>query len=120
MSDSKRTTWETYASAWKAVTAADKHAALRASTVSSCIYRDPLAHTEGHNALVDYMLGFHEQIPGGHFETTYFLDHHDRSIAKWQMKNGADEIVGDGASFGEYDAQGRLISMTGFFETPPQ
>ena len=116
--DGKRSTWEAYAAAWKVVGAAAKHAALRGSTDRACVYRDPLVQTEGHEALVAYMLAFHEQMPGGYFETTYFLAHHDRSIAKWNMRNGEDVVVGDGVSYGEYDAGGRLVAMTGFFEPP--
>jgi hypothetical protein len=34
------------------------------------------------------------------------------------MHSGDGAVVGDGVSFGEYDAQGRLQSMTGFFDDP--
>jgi SnoaL-like domain len=118
--DAKRSTWETYAAAWKHAAAADKTAALAASAAPTCVYRDPLTQTEGHQPLVAYMLGFHQQIPGGHFETTYFLSHHDRSIAKWNMRDGAGAIVGQGVSYGEYGGDGKLLAMTGFFDLPPQ
>ncbi len=118
MSKDKRAIWEQYVSAWKATAAADKHAALAGSVDPTCIYRDPLVCAEGHEALVEYMLGLHQQLPGAHFETTYFLAHHDRSIAKWNMRDGGGAIVGEGVSYGEYAAAGRLVAMTGFFETP--
>ena len=66
------------------------------------------------------MLGFHQQVPGGHFATTYFLAHHDVSIAKWNMVNGDGTIIGDGVSYGHYNEEGALVAMTGFFETLPQ
>lgn len=118
MSDKQRATWDTYTSAWKAATAQAKAQALRASTTATCVYRDPLKCTEGHDALVAYMLDFHQQVPGGYFETTYFLAHHERSISKWNMRAGDDSIVGEGVSYAEYDAKGQLQVMTGFFETP--
>lgn len=114
----QRDTWDIYTSAWKATSAQAKSAALRASTSNTCEYRDPLTHTIGQGALVDYMLDFHAQMPGGYFETTYFLAHHNRSISKWNMCAGDGTVVGDGVSYGEYDAQGKLQSMNGFFETP--
>jgi SnoaL-like domain len=96
-----RATWERYVSAWKAQAAEAKHAALQASVVADCTYRDPLAVTQGHRELVEYMLGFHQQVPGGYFETVYFLAHHDRSIARWNMRDGRDAIIGEGMSYGE-------------------
>jgi hypothetical protein len=116
MADTKRAIWDTYAGAWKEPTKAGKLAALRESVVPSCTYRDPSAVAEGHEQLVDYMLGFHQQVPNGWFDTTYFLAHHGRSIAKWNMIDGKGQVIGDGMSYGEYDEQGLLTAMTGFFE----
>jgi hypothetical protein len=115
--DGKRETWETYVSAWKETSGDGKRAALIASVAPACVYRDPLTQADGHDALIAYMLGFHQQVPGGHFETTYFLAHHDRSIAKWRMRSGDGTVVGEGVSYGEYDAHGKLSAMTGFFDT---
>lgn len=116
----KRATWETYASAWREPTAAGKRVALDASVAPACTYRDPLVESKGHAALIEHMLGFHQQVPGGHFQTTYFLAHHDRSIAKWNMLSADGAVMSDGVSYAEYDPQGKLVAMTGFFETPPQ
>lgn len=120
MANNHRAIWDTYTSAWKEATSASKRAALQASTVRGCVYRDPLAHTEGHDALVEYMLDFHKQVPGAYFETIYFLSHHNRSIARWNMLSGVAEKIGVGISYGEYDEQGKLIAMTGFFEPAAQ
>jgi SnoaL-like domain len=116
MNDERRATWEIYASAWKEASADAKRAKLAASVDRACTYRDPLTQVDGHDALVDYMLRFHEQVPGGYFETTYFLAHHQRSIAQWNMRSGEGAIVGKGISYGEYDERGKLVAMTGFFE----
>ena len=113
-----RTTWDTYATAWRATTVAAKQAALDASTTPTCCYRDPLTSLVGHAALVDSMLAFHERFPGAHFVTTYFLAHHDRSIARWNMVGSDGAVLGDGVSYGEYGADGRLTAMTGFFDVP--
>ncbi len=118
-SNDKRTTWENYASAWKETSKEAKHAAILSSVAPSCVYRDPDTQLEGHDALVEHMLAFHAQVPGGWFETTYFLAHHDRSIAKWNMRLPDGSLAGDGVSYGEYDESGRLITMTGFFGAPP-
>lgn len=116
--DDRRKTWETYVSAWKLLDAKARSGALSTSVAEHAVYRDPLCQAEGHGPLIEYMNGFHEQVPGGHFETTYFQAHHDRSIAKWNMRNGQGLVLGEGVSYGEYDAEGKLVSMIGFFETP--
>ena len=116
--NTSRATWDTYTSAWKLASAQEKLIVLACSTDPACNYRDPLMHTVGHTELVDYMLSFHQQMPGGHFETTYFLSHHGRSIARWNMRDGHGAVVGDGISYGEYNDNGKLIGMTGFFTTP--
>jgi hypothetical protein len=63
------------------------------------------------------MLDFHRQIPGGHFVTTWFLAHHQCSIAKWEMRNGENIVIGEGISYGTYNDEQKLLSMTGFFKT---
>ncbi len=115
----RRTTWETYERAWKEATPEGKASALQQSVSPTCLYRDPLSTAKGHQELIDYMLAWHQQVPGGHFVTTWFVDHHDASIAKWNMLNGADIVIGDGVSYGQYNDRGELVAMTGFFELPP-
>lgn len=115
----KRSIWERYTSAWKEPSKAAKLAALERSVEAACTYRDPLVVAAGYEQLVAYMLDFHRQVPGGHFVTTYFQAHNDRSIARWNMVDGSGRVIGDGVSFGEYNADGRLCTMTGFFEPPP-
>lgn len=118
MSVNYRSTWETYVSAWKEASATQKQTALAVSVQPGCVYRDPLASTTGYEALVNYMLTFHLQVPGGYFETTWFLAHHGRSIAKWNMRSGDGAILGEGVSYAEYGQDGRLASIAGFFEAP--
>lgn len=113
-----KATWDTYTESWKADTRQAKRILFESSLDSDCEYSDQLAQTEGWDALLDYMLDFHQQVPGGHFQTDYFLAHHNKSIARWQMKNGNNETLGEGISYGEYNSQGKLVSMTGFFEPP--
>ncbi len=120
MHSDRRATWETYVAAWKEVTPKSKTEALQQSVAANCVYTDPAIIANGHEELVAYMLAFHQQAPGGYFVTTYFLTHHDVSIAKWNMLNNEGMVIGDGVSYGQYNKQGALVAMTGFFETAPQ
>jgi len=110
--------WETYGSAWKAESANDKRILFEECLDVGCEYNDPLMKTKGWDELLAYMLDFHKQIPGGHFVTNYFLAHNSQSIAKWEMKNGENIVVGEGISYGKYNENGKLVAITGFFETP--
>jgi hypothetical protein len=115
-----RRTWETYTAAWQAPTAEAKARALQASVAAGCVYRDPLTSVEGHAALIDYMIGFHQQVPGGSFKTLSFRAHSARSVATWHMCDAGGAVIGEGISYGEYAADGRLRAMAGFFDVPAQ
>ena len=117
MRDFERT-WQQYTSSWKANSETERRALYEASLAGECLYLDPLVRAEGWNELSGYMDDFHDQVPGGHFVTTYFLAHNHKSIAKWEMRSGDDAVLSEGVSFGEYNSEGKLVSMTGFFETP--
>ena len=110
--------WEAYAESWKVDSREEKIALFERCLDPECLYTDPLKQTRGWQQLLDYMLDFHGQIPGGHFVTTWFLAHHQRSIAKWEMRNGENQLLGEGISYGTYNNQRKLQTMNGFFETP--
>lgn len=118
MNNTFEQTWETYVASWKAETEAEKRPLFQQALAPACNYNDPLANTTGYDELLAYMQQFQQQIPGGHFVTTHFMSHSNKSIATWQMKNGDGMILGDGISYGEYNENGLLTAMTGFFETP--
>ena len=113
-------TWEIYTSSWKAKTAAEKRNLFEKSLDQHCEYSDPLTITKNWDELLDYMVSFHQQIPGGYFDTYYFLAHNGQSIAKWKMKSGDDTIIGEGVSYGQYNKAGKLTRMTGFYPLPGQ
>ena len=119
MSKTFQGTWETYTRSWNATNPAEKRLLFGKSLDPACEYNDPLIKTKGWDELEVYMLDFHRQVPGGHFVTIYFLAHHDKSIARWEMRNAENVLLGDGISYGEYNDKGNLVCMTGFFE-PPQ
>jgi hypothetical protein len=104
---------------WKADSAAGRRALYEDCLSPDCVYTDPLTRASGWVELSAYMVAFHQQIPGGHFVTEQFITHHGKSIARWKMLNADAVQVGEGVSYGEYDDDGLLVAMTGFFEVPP-
>lgn len=110
--------WETYVAAWKASTEAEKRRLFEQSLDPACLYTDPLTQTRGWEALIEYMFQFHQQFPGAYFTTRLFFTHSHKSTAKWDMCDPSGMVLGEGMSYAEYNPQGKLIAMTGFF-TPP-
>lgn len=113
-----RAIWEQYVEAWKVPSAAAKRMLFEKALATQCVYTDPLTVATGWEALLDYMLEFQRQVPGGHFVTEQFIAHHDRSIARWRMVDARGAAMSTGMSYGEYESSGKLATMTGFFETP--
>lgn len=109
--------WEQYVASWKAPSIEEKRALFEGCLDPRCVYTDPIARVEGWEALVGYMLDFQRQVPGVHFVTEEFFAHHDRSAARWVMRDGDGRTLGHGISAGEYE-RGRLVAMTGFFDVP--
>jgi len=109
--------WETYTSAWKAESVDDKRALIGASLARECAYQDPLTKVSGWDELLAYMANFHQQVPGGHFVTRRFRHLHGQSVAQWDMLDAQGKLIGDGVSVGHYNDAGRLVTVTGFFDT---
>jgi SnoaL-like domain len=118
MNADARTVWDTYTESWRAPTAAEKRDLWQRCLSPACVYTDPLAVARGWGELTDYMLDFHRQVPGGHFVTEEFMAHHRRSVARWRMVGRDGTTIGTGMSYGEYDDDGKLVVMTGFFLPP--
>ncbi|HKO51761.1 MAG TPA: nuclear transport factor 2 family protein [Polyangiaceae bacterium] len=114
----RKAVWERYVASWKPQAAQQKRALFETCLAPECTYSDPLQVAHGWEALLEYMLEFQKQVPGGYFVTEYFATHHQKSIAKWRMLSADAAQIGEGMSYGEYDANGLLVAMTGFFEPP--
>lgn len=118
MTNTLKDTWEIYVESWK-VAAEDKRELFKQCLATDCQYNDPQTLIHGWDNLLTYMQEFHQQIPGGYFVTTYYLTHSNKSIARWEMRAG-ENLLGNGISYAEYNADGKLTSMTGFFESPQE
>jgi hypothetical protein len=109
--------WDRYVASWKVQSLAEKRALFETCLAPGSRYTDPLRVAQGWDELLAYMVEFQKQAPGAHFVTEYFASHHQKSIARWKMLSADAAPIGEGMSYGEYDANGLLVAMTGFFET---
>ncbi|MFV1985046.1 MAG: nuclear transport factor 2 family protein [Thiohalomonadales bacterium] len=116
MDNKIREIWDNYALSWKCETAVEKQALFEKCLDVNCEYNSPVIQTKGWDELINHMLDFHKNIPGGYFTTNYFLDYNSKSIAKWDMLNNENTVIGNGVSYCEYNDNGKLKTMTGFFD----
>ena len=110
--------WETYTASWKAASTAKRRRLWEDAVAPDCVYTDPLVRAQGYDELEAYVEQFHQQVPGGHFVTQHFTEHHGLGLAHWAMVDGGGQRIGTGTSYAEYGADGRLRRMTGFYEVP--
>ncbi len=116
MQNDIKTVWERYVGSWNATLATERQALFAECLAPNCVYRDPQTEARGWDELGAWMAAFQEQMPGTRFETVHFSVHHDRSIARWRMLSAAGVELGEGISYGEYDAERRLVAMSVFFD----
>jgi hypothetical protein len=106
--------WQSYSTCWS--TPEGERSQTLARRVSSDVqYRDPNVEVAGIDALSKYMDGFQRQFPGHRFQIADVVEHHGRSCARWRHLDAAGQVRGEGVSFAQHDAEGRLRDITGFF-----
>ena len=108
--------WETYTSSWSADSDEARRKAYTTCLTEDCVYKDPNIETHGYKELASYMAGLQAQIPGAGFVTRRFVTHHDSALISWDMLDAARKVISPGTSVGVFAEDGRLRSMTGFFE----
>lgn len=117
-SSSQQSTWETYTRSWSETETSKRLRLFEQCLNPDCVYTDPIVQVTGYDQLSGYMSELQKNVPGVKFVTTDFKYHHDRSITHWNMVNGNGNVLSQGASYGMYGVDGRLVQMTGFFESP--
>ena len=62
------------------------------------MYNEHQVATQGWHELAAYRDAFHQQVPGGDFETQSFASHHRQSIATWNRLDGRGQTIGAGTN----------------------
>ena len=99
-------------------TDADQRAKVIARTWSADAgYLDPLLSASGADELNAMVGTVHQQYPGHRFALTGPIDaHHDRARWSWELRTPAGEVFVTGVDYAVLAADGRLRTVTGFFE----
>jgi hypothetical protein len=107
--------WRRYAACWS-LPAVERAVELPACVVNDVTYLDPQAPATGFDGLASYMEEFTQSLPGAQFEIVEVLHHHDRSLARWRLRSREGGVVQTGTSTAVHAADGRLATITGFFD----
>ena len=119
INEAYRETWATYQAAWEDVSPAERQELLNKSVADDCVYTDPLGQARSRAALIAYIEGFQQAMPGYSFKNHTFSDHHAQSLAGWMLYDGGGAEVQPGSSWAHYGEDGRITSVSGFFAAPP-
>ena len=109
--------WQRYSQIWSGERAW-RAGELEACLAADCLYCDVNGALEGHEALSNYMEGFQQSVKGASFRIKSVIHHHDRMLAEWELRGPADAVLQTGRSFATVAGDGRLASITGFFDPP--
>lgn len=118
VSSARLNIWGVYSNTWSEPDAGRRRQMFEQCLSPDCTYTDPHIQAIGYDNLSGYITEFQKNVPGGKFVVTDFKEHHDRSLAHWDMLDGTGKTIGRGASFALYGSDGRLKQMTGFFDPP--
>lgn len=107
--------WRCYAKTWSDPPA-ERATGLATVVDDHVSYTDPHGPVDGVDCLSDYMAAFQQNVPGAHFRIRTVLAHHSRSLARWDLLGSDGSVLQAGTSVGTHADDGRLQTITGFFE----
>lgn len=106
-----------YEQAWKQPDAARRDALLAEVWSKKGVFKDPGGAVAGRTALSKLIGKFHQDFPNTQADRTSKIDFYGRSFRfTWRMEFAKDGRVLEGIDFGEFDADGRIASITGFWQ----
>jgi len=105
-----------YIAMWNETDAAQRRELIARTWTETAAYLDPMVNGEGHGGIEAMVGAVQERFPAHRFLRTSDVDvHHDRVRFTWELTTGDGSSVVSGTDFGVV-AEGRLASITGFFQ----
>ncbi|HET7716674.1 MAG TPA: nuclear transport factor 2 family protein [Bauldia sp.] len=109
-----------YIEMWNETDAAKRRALVAEVWTADAIYVDPVLRGDGREGIHAMVGQVHERFPGHLFRRTSEVDaHNDRMRFAWELAPEGGPAVVKGIDFAAI-ADGRLASVTGFFDAVPQ
>lgn len=108
---------ERYFAMWNETDAERRHELIRETWTESAQYLDPLLEGAGHEGIDAMVRAFQDRFAGHRFHQTSTIDaHHDRLRFGWELAPIDGPAIAIGQDFGVVAPDGRLQTITGFFE----
>jgi len=121
--DGVKASIQKYMKSWNEPDKATRTALLTAAWAEDAIYTDPSAHVEGRKALINHIQGFmtSPQTKGASIVPGSDIDiHHNVFRFEWAMKDASGNIVTRGMDYGEFNDDGVITKIIGFFGPFPE
>jgi len=111
---------ERYLDAWNEPDRDRRDAVIAATWTEQGEYADPLLEAAGRLAIGEMIAGFQETYPDHLFSLVGEVEeHHGRLRFRWQLADAEGDPQLAGTDFGVVSEGGLLVSITGFFDSPP-
>lgn len=108
-----------YIAMWNEADARRRRELIAQIWTEDASYLDPVMNGEGHTGIDAMVQGVQERFPGHRFRRASDVDsHHDRVRFNWELAPESGTAIVSGSDFGVI-ANGRLQTITGFFDTKP-
>jgi hypothetical protein len=121
--DTAKASLANYIKAWHEPDAKMRKALLNTAWAEKGTYTDPSAHVDGRDALVAHIDRFlsNPQFKGYSIVRTSEIDfHHQVFRFEWEMKDSSGNTVTAGMDYGEFNEDGVVTKIVGFFGPFPE
>ena len=109
-----------YFAAWNETDAEQRRSLIARTWTDDASYLDPVMQGEGHAGIDAMIQGVQERFVGHRFRRISDVDvHHDRMRFSWELAPENGPAVVGGTDFAVVAADGRLQTVTGFFDHVP-
>lgn len=106
-----------YFAAWNEPDAGRRKALLEQTFTDDGRYRDPAAGAQGPAAIAEMMGAVQQRFPGMALARAGEIDaHNSQARFPWTLGKAGDEPIVRGIDFVEVAADGRLVTVIGFFD----
>ena len=110
--------WNSYQDAWADIPLDKRERLLRASVSEDVVFTNPNASGQGFGNLLTHVGEFQKQFPGAHFRSNRLLEQHGQLLSEWTMLNRDGSEFVTAHSYAQYNDEGRLTHLAGFWKLP--
>jgi len=106
-----------YIAVWNETDPGRRRALIARTWAEAGRYRDPLLAGDGPDGIDAMVAAVHEKYPGHAFRRTSDVDAHNGQLRfAWELAPEDGPVLASGVDFGTVADDGRLATVTGFFD----